>query len=299
MPGQVEAGRAFEYAVASAFSFLYPQATLVVDASLARAKDAFEKQPADEQHRMTLAAEHAALFLINSDPNLAMQQGYTIRLMPDRAGIAGDVRDILIQNGGREVGLSVKNHHRAVRHSRLSQTIDFGDQWFGIATSPDYFDEVRPIFDELRRLQNSNPKPRWAALLNKADRFYVPVLNAFMQEVTRLCENPAAPKNMVEYMLGRFDFYKIIKENGTVLIQSFNLHKNLGWGNRLKFPTRLIDSSFKSPTNKTTVHLTFDEGWQLGFRIHNASEHVEPSLKFDVQFIGFPNVSQHEINYLD
>jgi hypothetical protein len=31
-----------------------------------------------------------------------------------------------------------------------------------------------------------------------------------------------------------------------------------------------------------------DNGWQLSFRIHNASTKVEPSLKFDVQFIGMP-----------
>lgn len=31
-----------------------------------------------------------------------------------------------------------------------------------------------------------------------------------------------------------------------------------------------------------------NNGWQLSFRIHNASSKVEPSLKFDVQFIGMP-----------
>ena len=31
-----------------------------------------------------------------------------------------------------------------------------------------------------------------------------------------------------------------------------------------------------------------NNGWQLSFRIHNASTKVEPSLKFDVQFIGMP-----------
>jgi len=31
-----------------------------------------------------------------------------------------------------------------------------------------------------------------------------------------------------------------------------------------------------------------NNGWQLSFRIHNASTIVEPSLKFDVQLIGMP-----------
>ncbi|MEE0273575.1 MAG: HaeIII family restriction endonuclease [Coprococcus eutactus] len=36
------------------------------------------------------------------------------------------------------------------------------------------------------------------------------------------------------------------------------------------------------------VEMFLDNGWQLSFRIHNASTKVEPSLKFDVQFIGMP-----------
>ena len=31
-----------------------------------------------------------------------------------------------------------------------------------------------------------------------------------------------------------------------------------------------------------------NNGWQLSFRIHNAKTEVEPSLKFDIQFIGMP-----------
>ncbi|WP_202975530.1 HaeIII family restriction endonuclease [[Ruminococcus] torques] len=34
--------------------------------------------------------------------------------------------------------------------------------------------------------------------------------------------------------------------------------------------------------------MILDNGWQLSFRIHSASTKVEPSLKFDVQFISMP-----------
>ena len=44
---------------------------------------------------------------------------------------------------------------------------------------------------------------------------------------------------------------------------------------------------FKS-NSKTTVEVYLNNGWQLSFRIHNASTRVEPSLKFDIQFIGMP-----------
>ena len=42
------------------------------------------------------------------------------------------------------------------------------------------------------------------------------------------------------------------------------------------------------PGSTNTVEMFLDNGWQLSFRIHNASTKVEPSLKFDVQFIGMP-----------
>ena len=42
------------------------------------------------------------------------------------------------------------------------------------------------------------------------------------------------------------------------------------------------------PGSTNTVEMFLDNGWQLSFRIHSASTKVEPSLKFDVQFIGMP-----------
>ena len=40
---------------------------------------------------------------------------------------------------------------------------------------------------------------------------YVPLLNAFVDEIKRIYkEYPELPKRMVEYLLGAFDFYKII-----------------------------------------------------------------------------------------
>jgi len=53
------------------------------------------------------------------------------------------------------------------------------------------------------------------------------------------------------------------------------------------FPTKIIDLDFKGGF-KNTLILTMDNGWQISFRIHNASSRVESSLKFDIQLIGQP-----------
>lgn len=101
---------------------------------------------------------------------------------------------------------------------------------------------------------------------------------------------------MVEYLMGEHDFYKVIKENGDVSIQSFNMHGALGWGRHIRLPTRLIEAREKDNSDNTMI-FTFNEGWQLSFRIHNAESRVVPSLKFDVQIVGLPNATSHQIHY--
>lgn len=127
----------------------------------------------------------------------------------------------------------------------------------------------------------------------------MPVLQAFHTEMSRLFQhNPEhVARGLVQYLLGRYDFYKVIKENGDVSIMSFNIDGSLKWGSKIPLPSRIIEISMK-PGSDTTLFMTFDHGWQISFRIHNASTKVEPSLKFDINIIGLPQVaSRHVISY--
>jgi len=104
---------------------------------------------------------------------------------------------------------------------------------------------------------------------------------------------------MVEYLLGQYDFYKMIGIDSYRItqIQAFNLRGTLNKdGKKTKanilvpvvdLPTRIIDVAIR-PHSNNTVELYLDAGWQFSFRIHNASTYVEPSLKFDIQIIGMP-----------
>ena len=81
------------------------------------------------------------------------------------------------------------------------------------------------------------------------------------------------------------------------LIHTFNLHGPLNQPSRLKMsvfdvsvaeiPTEIISMRFKKNSN-TTVEIYMDNGWAFSFRIHSASTLIQPSLKFDVQFISTP-----------
>lgn len=294
-PSQVQSGHAFEYGIACAFNRIYSNATLKEDKYLERAKNAFCDCTQIEKEKIFRASDEIATFLIAHDKQLQPQSGNLIYLQSDMKGVEGDVRDIIIENKKKQIGISAKNRHTAVKHSRLSEKIDFGRHWFGVPCNPEYYHQIVPIFRELNTLKRQGIL--WNELENKAKRFYVPILIAFRDEAIRLCKiDSIAPKRMVEQMMGIFDFYKIIKENGDVSIQSFNFHNTLGWGKHIKFPTRLIEAREKDNSDNTLI-FTFDEGWQLSFRIHNAESKVVPSLKFDVQIIGLPNASQHQIHY--
>ena len=224
-----------------------------------------------------------------------------LKIQSDDNGEKGDVRDVLIIRRGIEweIGLSVKHNHFAVKHSRLSKKIDFGKKWYGIACSDQYWLDIKPIFDYLDEEKKKGTK--WRDLLSKEDDVYVPLLNAFKEELERqnLLFNKEIPRLMVEYLLGEFDFYKVIGIDNKEItrIQSFNLRGTLNkqGKNRKRnielpissLPTRIVSLDYK-PGSKNTLELYLDGGWQFSFRIHNASTKVEASLKFDIQIIGMP-----------
>lgn len=209
-------------------------------------------------------------------------------------------RDIVIRREDIEweIGLSIKHNHDAVKHSRLSHKLDFGKEWFDMPCSDAYWDAVQPIFDMLKNEKDNGS--RWSEINDKDEVVYVPLLQAFMDEVNRAYkEDKNMPRKMIEYLIGIEDYYKVVSRDSKrlTMIHTFNMHDTLNKPSENKvsaitvpvveLPTRLVALEFK-PGSTNTVEMFLDNGWQLSFRIHNASTKVEPSLKFDVQFIGMP-----------
>lgn len=224
----------------------------------------------------------------------------SIKIQNDKEGIEGDVRDIVLtrKEFRWEIGLSIKHNHFAVKHSRLAKKLDFGAKWYGIPCSKKYWESIDPIF--MRLEQEKSLGHAWRDLKDKNISIYVPLLNAFMTEIKQSNKtHPDVPQKMVEYLLGEFDFYKIISIDSrrTTKIQSYNLHGQLNHSTRMikpnivvplaTLPSRIVSMEFK-PNSSNTVELYMDGGWQFSFRIHNAATMVEPSLKFDIQIIGMP-----------
>jgi len=245
----------------------------------------------------------AVLSIFDLEP-LILEDGFDtlyLKIQSDKEGKEGDVRDVLIFRRGIqwEIGLSLKHNHFAVKHSRLAKSLDFGEKWFDVKCSDQYWGDIDPIFAYLEVEKKKGTK--WRDLPSKETDVYIPLLQAFINELQRSYRvyGSLIPKKMVEYLIGQFDFYKVIGLDRQLLtqIQTFNLRGTLNKAGRKTkpsliipvsgLPTRIVSIAFK-PESNNTVELYMDAGWQFGFRIHNASTNVETSLKFDIQIIGMP-----------
>ena len=266
------------------------------------AERAWNKQSKLLQTTLKTSSCAAVEQIFELEPRILEDDGDILELLiqTDDKGKKGDVRDILIiRNSIRwEIGLSLKHNHFAVKHSRLSHCLDFGKKWYGIPCSSDYWDSIKPVFEYLK-----NEKKIGAIsedLPHKEEDVYIPVLSAFLTEIKKQnALHNDLPQKMVEYLLGKYDFYKLVSVDRDRLtkIQSFNLHGTLNQNSKkvkssiavpiVSLPKRIVSFDFV-PGSSNTLELYMDAGWQFTFRIHNASTEVEPSLKLDIQIVGMP-----------
>lgn len=298
-------GRAYEYAWMNAlFTVLREQrqTQIVVNSSLEANKRAWAAMSKEMQEIFRISAEAAVKTILELEPRMVENDDDTLLLefQRDDEGTKGDVRDIVVRRNSLqwEFGLSIKHNHEAVKHSRLSHALDFGNEWFDIPCSNTYWCTIKPIFDRLKDEKSKGRK--WSDLPDKESNVYIPLLSAFMDEIRRAYSfDSTMPRKMVEYLIGTKDYYKVVSRDTKrlTIIHTFNMHGSLNKPSRIKvsaisvpiveLPTELIAIKFKTGSCNT-VEMYLNNGWQLSFRIHNASTKVEPSLKFDVQFIGTP-----------
>lgn len=322
MPTQVQNGKAFEYSIATNYynylNSIGIRVTLVQDAPFLNAKHCYDIQTDNAKRAFDNAATQTIETLLVLEPGLTAQKGKNdilkIHIAADAEGESGDVRDVVFQRDYSsprwEIGFSAKNNHEAVKHSRLSMTIDFGQVWLNHPCSQTYFSEIKPVFDMIQELKNRNPSMKWKEVPEMHETVYVPVLKAFRKELLRLSsEFKDVPEMLLRYLIGRYPFYKIIKDDASnlVVVKAFNLLGELNKrvngvaprakAEKIKLPTRIIELEFKKDS-LTTLMMVLDEGWQISFRIHSAESKLSNSLKFDIQLIGNPPVlfTQHLFN---
>jgi type-2 restriction enzyme haeIII len=298
-------GRAYEYIfLNSLFEVISKirEVSIEKNSSLMASKQAWETLSSQDKEIYKKSALTGVSIILDLEPLIIEKSNdiLNLKIQSDDEGKKGDVRDIVIMRGNIdwEIGLSLKHNHFAVKHSRLSKKLDFGEKWYGIPCSEEYWKKVKPIFDFLE--EEKEKKTLWKEIVNKNEDVYFPLLEAFKIEILdQNRKNIKLLENMLKYLLGKFDFYKVISiDNKKVTrVQSYNLYGTLnqdGVHEKRKIeipiiilPTRIVSLDFK-PNSLTTLELYLNNGWQFTFRIHNAEKEVKPSLKFDIQIVGMP-----------
>lgn len=192
---QIANGKAFEYAcVIALHEQLSGWQTIVIEDSsqMETARKLYNEISEDMKPLLDAAARAAVRIIKKLEPQLIEANGnepLQLSLQADAAGIKGDVRDVLCirKPNGWEIGLSCKHNHHVVKHSRLSDTIDFGQEWLGVPCSKEYFDKVVPLFAELREIRDKSKldgRPAlWSDVAGKAEKYYIPVLRAFIMNI--------------------------------------------------------------------------------------------------------------------
>lgn len=313
---QVKNGKAFEYAIARTYvDFLRNKKLNVVLAdnkAFNVAKAFYEDFSEEEKDRYNECAFQTIDTMMRLEPGLYAQKNENdtlhVFLNDDAEGEDGDVRDVVFmrEQPTWEVGFSAKNNNDAVKHSRLSSVLDFGDSWVNVPCSQSYWDAISPIFEYLECAKNENKT--WNELGDeKATNVYIPLLRAFRNELLKInSENECIPQKLVKYLVGQYPFYKIIKDDthNMVIVKAFNINGELNKTvNKNKpqyktpainLPTRIVEFEMKQGSDNT-LNMILDGGWEISFRIHNASSKVEKSLKFDIKLLGNPPIlfTQH------
>lgn len=312
----VQNGKAFEYAIAIEYmSFIKNlglSAELVETRPMQIARKYFETSSMEERSRYLMASRSSIVTMMKLETGFIspknMNDILRIRIASDNEGEYGDVRDVIFSRpiSRWELGFSAKNNNDAVKHSRVSSRIDFGEIWLGHKVSKHYWETITPIFQHLQSLKES--KTKWKDIeKEKPTLVYMPILNAFKDEVMRLAgEYKDVPQRLILYLLGEKPFYKVIKDDtaNIVIIKAFNIRGELNQvvngkkpmykTKEVYLPTRIIDFDYKINNSgirsENTLNMILDFGWEISFRIHSASTFVEPSLKFDVQMLGNPPI---------
>ncbi|HYY43311.1 MAG TPA: HaeIII family restriction endonuclease [Pyrinomonadaceae bacterium] len=309
-------GKALEYAVAAALIEALQargaQAALTESDAARTAARRYAALPVETRAKYDLGARAGVRLVAQLEATLQTPgpTRFDVRIQADAQGAAGDVRDVVVTTtGGWTLGVSVKHNNDVAKNPRLARTLDFCQHWTEHPCDALYFAAVKPTFSELEQLTAVGA--HWSSLNLKEEekgaRFYRPVMQALAAQLERLARQHAdAPAALVTYFLGRQDFYKLIVSmpERTTTVQAFSFAGTLARPAdarrqtpgaaqtqpvvaQLPLPTRLQTVAFK-PRSDNTIILTFDQNWTFTLRLHNASAHVEASLKLDVRMTSAP-----------
>lgn len=306
-------GKAYEFACLTAFQKAISQkrpTSVMQNSSYTIAKQRFEEIPLIEQKNMIASATAGAAKILSLEPRLTCgTDNLVLSLQADsvaKTDGGADIRDLILERPDVQwnLGISIKHNHNALKHSRLSNKLDFGEKWYNKPCSKTYFNEIAPIFSLLENLKGT----LWSNMPNKVQDVYQPLLNAFRKELTHANDIENITESLIRYLIGcnGKDYYKLVhRKDNKVEVTPYNITGKLNQSDpcgtepslllpgKIVLPTKINSFEYKKnragKLSNNTLILELDNGWSISFRIHNASSQVETSLKFDVQLQKHPS----------
>lgn len=268
------------------------------------AKSAWETLESEDRKLYSLSAWATIELMFEKELNIDLQtcDVFRIYIKADECYEVEDVCFIVIEFDDIvwEIGFSINYKPALVKHYRLSKDVDLGEKLYGVKYTQQYWDETNPVFSFLAEEKVKGTYFRDIGSIE--EKIYVPLLNAFMKEIkAAIVKDACVPRRFVERMLSKYGFYNVISLDSqrVMAIQSYNIFSIFNKTNQveepkvlmsnIELPKELLYIGFKK-SSKNTILICFDNGWQFSFRIHNAEDKVNTSLKFDIQIVGMPVV---------
>lgn len=205
-----------------------------------------------------------------------------VRRMNDNDAKLGDVADIkIISDSNQEYGISLKHNHAAVKHQRPGALIkQLGISVNDKAITKSYKAGIKAIelqfYEKVKALHVD--KNLFNVVKAKNPQvilgLYHSICSHVADTINKFCKEPDVAKSFFEFLVGKFNFDKVIVTEHNVKVMKFN---------DIELPTAVL----ASVRNDSYVDLIFDNGFEFSMRLHTASSKFEfgkaVSLKFDTQ----------------
>ncbi|MEH7590420.1 HaeIII family restriction endonuclease [Priestia megaterium] len=250
----------------------------------------------DEREGMERAANRIIAFLLEYEPWLK-DEPITVEHVKATGG-ATDVSDIRLSSSHKSIGISLKSNHDAVKHPRVSPTIDIAQNWLGISTDNEYMIGATEIFQHFNEYSQLNNYTKFKELskVERDEMLYKPISKVFADLLIRSFnskDGEVAVRHILPYLIGDRDFYKAKADfrRNELTVAAFDFNGTLGTRKRIHVPTRCLEVRVEKGQRDgmhNYISLNFDRGWEVKMRLHTASTKIENSLKWDVQFVGIP-----------
>lgn len=286
MPISNTLGRAFEYALCQKIVSYFTNITLTDRAIFEQGKDKnyYDSLSSVEKIKYDIATNRICSEWLNS--KILASKTYTLDRLPDSAGVNGDVTDIRLETSDSIVNISLKHNHNALKHPRLTRV----PKWIDIDSDSKYASDYNNIWNSFLSKANnlSSTATLFSELIDIDNEFvfnnlYDPLCNLVSNYLSQNIKTSSQVESLFKFMVGKYNFYKIIDTRDYILIQDFI---------DLKIPTNVKINKI----DKSYIQMIFNNGVILTLRLHTASSRISTkSVKFDVRG-SFDNIDSIIIN---